>query len=149
MRRVHAITYRWARTNRNIKVVVSNLESNAFLFDIDSLLLQIGDSDTQEAECRCPRPGVQAQVLLYCRLSLQLHCAVLSPLQMGEDEEEDECSCRTVWCVLSEGSVPSPHPDAKVVVEAVLDGSPKQLYEVLFADNSHLLEDFLESQGNR
>ncbi len=55
----------------------------------------------------------------------------------------------SVWGTLTTGPVPAPHSDCQVVVQAVLDGTPRDLFDMLLADNSHMLEDFLDTQGNR
>jgi len=66
-----------------------------------------------------------------------------------DDEDPEEGSSAAVWSVVENRPPPAQASDAKVILSAVLPGTPRDLFDALFADSSHLLEDFLEAQGNR
>lgn len=63
--------------------------------------------------------------------------------------QPEEGSSAAVWNVMEDKPGPVQAEGAKNVLSAVLPGTPRDLFETLFADTSHLFEDFLESQGNR
>mmetsp|Transcript_32890 Transcript_32890/g.72629 ORF Transcript_32890/g.72629 Transcript_32890/m.72629 type:complete len:758 (-) Transcript_32890:1138-3411(-) len=70
----------------------------------------------------------------------------------GDISEADEAGedADAVFSLVEPREPPPPHKDCRTILSTVLHGcSPRHLFDVLLSDDSHFLEDFLESQGNR
>lgn len=84
--------------------------------------------------------STNSQLSVITAICLTRAC-VLSP--QGED------GAAAVWSVVEPHSAPQVSNEARPVLSVVLPGTPRDFFDTLLADASHLLEDFYEAQGNR
>lgn len=79
-----------------------------------------------------------------------LHAHPTPPLpRTPQDEDEDRAAGNAVMALVEPGPPPPKAADARVVLSTVVPGTSATFFSVLLATESHFMEDFLESQGNR